>query len=128
MSSRGLVFIEGLRAQGMHGVLVDERSRLQPFIVDIEMRINTEECSYTDDLSKTVNYAPIAVEARRIVEEESYYLLEKLARRIADTILANDLVESVKVSVRKIQPPIVGVLGSVGVTLDTATDVPDAQA
>ena len=54
----------------------------------------------------------------RIVEGESYQLLERLARRIADDVLALDpRIDSVTVTVRKLRPPVPVDLAWAGVTI-----------
>ena len=44
--------------------------------------------------------------AARIVGSERFTLLERLAQRIADEILADERVEAVAVTVRKLRPPV----------------------
>ena len=54
----------------------------------------------------------------RVVAEERHRLLERLATRIADDVLALDpRITEVTVSVRKLRPPVPVDLGSAGVTI-----------
>ena len=54
----------------------------------------------------------------RVVAEERHRLLERLATRIADDVLALDpRIASVTVTIRKLRPPVPVDLGSAGVTI-----------
>lgn len=116
------IYVTGLRAEGIHGVLPEERVSPQPFAVDIEIRAHLAEASRSDRLDQTIDYGQIALAARRIVEDESYQLLEALATRIADVVNHEPRVRSVAVTVRKLKPPIEGEIESVGVCIDTEPD------
>jgi len=60
----------------------------------------------------------VAATVGRIVAGESHRLLERLATRIADDVLAVDRrIESVTVTVRKLRPPVPLDLASAGVTI-----------
>ncbi|PSQ99424.1 MAG: dihydroneopterin aldolase, partial [Bacteroidetes bacterium SW_11_64_17] len=62
-----------------------------------------------DDLTRTVNYEKVYEFVRRLVTENKFYLIEKLAYRIAQTVLETypDL-EGGEVTVRKPNPPVGG--------------------
>lgn len=117
-----IVRITGVRALGRHGVLPDEHREPQPFIADIAMTIDTVPAALTDDLRRTVSYAEVAADAIAIIRGEHVDLIETLAGRIADAVLARDLVEQVEVSVHKPEAP-VGVPYSDVIVTVTRADV-----
>lgn len=108
----------GLRVVGTHGVLAEERERAQPFEVDLVLSIDLAAASVTDDLGDTVDYGAVAGIVERIVREERCALLERLAGRIAEVVLALDArVVGVEVTVTKLRPPVPVDLASAAVTL-----------
>ncbi len=96
------ILLEGMIFTGRHGTLPAERELGQPFIVDVEMRLDLQPAGSTDDLMKTVDYSEVHRMAQGIVEGEPVGLTETLAERIAAAVLENfPLVEAVKVKVAK---------------------------
>jgi len=72
----------------------------------------------SDALGDTVDYAAVALAAQRVVAGERHQLLERLAQRIADDVLAVDpRMEAVTVTVRKLRPPVPVDLASAAVTI-----------
>ncbi|KUG04999.1 dihydroneopterin aldolase [hydrocarbon metagenome] len=100
--ARGLVFY------GKHGVLETEKNIPQRFEVDIILHKDLKDAAAQDDLDHTVNYADIFYNVRKIVETESYNLIETLAENIANMILAEYAVENVEVTVYKPCAPVDG--------------------
>ena len=112
------ILISAIRQEGVHGVLPDERIRAQPFEVDVELSVDLRAAGASDDLADTVDYGALADAIRAIVADESYLLLERLAARIADACRADPRVTAAVVEVRKMQPPIEGAIGHVGVRVE----------
>ncbi|MGA8371268.1 MAG: dihydroneopterin aldolase, partial [Acidimicrobiales bacterium] len=92
--------IRGLRLLGTHGVLAEERSRPQPFEVDVDLALSTAAAGASDDLTDTVDYAEVVGRVSAVVDgPTSYLLLEALAAAMADEVLAADSrIESVTLS------------------------------
>lgn len=100
------ITLRGLRAQGFHGVLPQERARGQLFVVDVALGLDTRPAAAADDLAKTVHYGVVAEEVSAVVAGEPCDLLETLAQRIADRCLAHESVREAEVTVHKPQAPI----------------------
>jgi dihydroneopterin aldolase len=108
--------LRGLRVVGVHGVLAEERSRAQPFAVDLDVWLDTRAAAAADDLAQTVDYAALAATAAEVVATRSFALLEALADAVAGAVLDHDeRVGAVAATVTKIRPPVPLDLGSVGV-------------
>ncbi len=107
---------------GYHGVLPEEQSLGQRFIVDVEIVTDLRPAGATDDLEQTVNYAAVYATVRDIVTGPPCKLIEALAERIAARILADHpAVERVGVRVRKPAVPIAGaMLASAEVRIERA--------
>lgn len=107
------VRIEGVRGHGAHGVLPEEKRRVQPFVVDVEMEV---EPAAADSIEYTVSYADVAADALAVVEGESADLVETLAARIAERVLARGALR-VAVTVHKPEAPVGVPFSDVSVTV-----------
>ncbi len=108
----------GLRALGVHGVLAEEQVRAQPFEVDLELHVDLAAAGRSDDLADTVSYADVIDSVRRVVVEEHYALLERLAARIAEVCRRDPRVSGVVVEVRKLRPPVPAEVEHVAVRIE----------
>ena len=86
---------------GRHGVSDAERSRPQPFRVDIEVEADLAAAGSSDRLEDTVDYRELRAIARDVITGEPARLIEALAHRIADRVLSVARVKAVAVRVAK---------------------------
>jgi dihydroneopterin aldolase len=86
---------------GRHGVGGAEREHAQRFKVDIEVDVDLSEAGRTDQLADTIDYRQVRAIAKDAIEGESVKLIETLAARIADGVLALPMVRAVTVRVAK---------------------------
>ena len=101
------IILKGIEVQGRHGCSAEERSQLQPFIVDVEMHLNLKQASRSDDLGDTIDYVQVLSAVRKIVGERSRNLIETVAHEIADYLLRRYmLLEGVKITLAKPNPPV----------------------
>ncbi|GAA1929833.1 dihydroneopterin aldolase [Streptomyces sodiiphilus] len=100
------IALRGLRGRGFHGVLPHERANGQPFVVDVELWLDTRPAAAEDDLTLTVNYGTLAEEVTAVLTGEPCRLIETLAQRIADHCLTYDAVLEAEVTVHKPKAPI----------------------
>lgn len=110
--------LTGVTALGTHGVLDFEHSEPQPFVVDAVMYLDLSDASRSDDLADTVSYAQIADRIVSVIKGEHCDLIERLAQRIADSILLSWRVKKTIVTVHKPQAPIDADFGDVSVTIE----------
>ena len=94
------VELRGLTVRGHHGVFEHERRDGQDFKVDITVWIDLDTAAASDDLADTVSYADVIDAVRRVVADERYALLERLAARIADVCTEDPRVTGVVVEVK----------------------------
>lgn len=112
------IHLRRLRVTGTHGALPEEWERSQPFEVDVDIEADLSAAGASDDLADTIDYGEVAGVVARVVRDESHRLLERLASRIADAVLAADArVEAVTVVVDKVRPPVPVDLDRAGVTV-----------
>jgi dihydroneopterin aldolase / 2-amino-4-hydroxy-6-hydroxymethyldihydropteridine diphosphokinase len=98
--------LRGIRAVGIIGVLSEERRRPQPFEIDLDIEMDLSEAGRSDNLEHTLNYGPPLETVQRIVSEEGHELLERVATRILEEVLADVRVHAAEVCVRKMRPPV----------------------
>lgn len=101
------IVISGIRAKGFHGVLPEERKAGQSFTVDCELFLNLNPAIKSDDLTKTIDYAEVALVVREIVEGPPFNLIEALAGKIGDALIKRyRKIQRVIVTVHKPEAPI----------------------
>jgi dihydroneopterin aldolase len=96
------ILLEGMVFYGRHGTLPAELELGQPFVVDVELRLDLRPAGLSDDLAQTVDYGEVHRRTREIVEGKPVKLTETVAERIATAILEDHpSVEAVRVKVAK---------------------------
>jgi dihydroneopterin aldolase len=106
----------GMRFDGRHGVLPEEKVTPQPFEVDVVLHADLSRPAESDALADTIDYSALFDRVRDIVEGPSVDLIEALAGRIAQEVLkatASGSVSAVEVRVRKPEAPIDGAFETV---------------
>ena len=111
------ILVSGVEFYGFHGVSDAERAVGHRFEVDVELEAE-ERASLTDDVSDTVDYGAVSALVVEIGTGPSHRTVERLARLIADRLLAEyPLVTEVTVELFKLLPPITAIVRAAGVRL-----------
>lgn len=96
------ILLANLVFEARHGVHEEERRTAQRFEVDVELVLDLGPAGRTDDLAATVDYSEVDGLVRAVVGGPPVNLLETLAERIAEHILARfERLDGVVVRVRK---------------------------
>lgn len=120
MNSR--IFIAGLRLRACHGVLPQERTVGGDFEVSLSVEYDITRAMATDDVADTLSYADLSDLVRREMAVPSN-LLEHVAGRIAKTIIERwPQVQSVSLSITKLNPPMGADCDGAGVELHLIND------
>lgn len=109
--------MKGMKFHGFCGLLEEERKVGQKIEVDVEMKLDLKDAGICDELSKTVNYEEAFSLIEKICKENKFKLLEALAERIAEALLSKFSVIDVNVVVKKLHPPVKGVMEHVAVSV-----------
>ncbi len=112
------IFINSIEFYAYHGQSDEEQSVGHRYSVDIEMHRDTRRAGLSDDIADTVNYASVGKRVVSIGTTEQFRLLEALAERLAAELLKEYPLDSVKIRVRKIRPPMNVIADSVGVEIE----------
>ena len=111
------IALRGMRFLGRHGAELDERIEPQPFEVDVVMHADLRPAGESDDLARTIDYSIAFEITRRVVEEESFRLIETIAETVARDLFAGLAVDEVEVRVRKPKAPLPGAFETVEATI-----------
>ena len=112
------VELRGIEVLAKHGVLEKEQERAQMFKVDVTAFTDLTVPAGTDDLSDALDYAELAMEIREVVGSESHQLIETVAARVADVVMAHQQISRSLVTIHKPDAPIDLVFEDVSVTLE----------
>ena len=96
-----IVFINDLRIETIIGIYDWERKVKQTISLDLEMGTDIRKSAETDAIEDTLNYKAVAKRLIAFVGESEYQLVETLAERITDIVLAEFSVPWVKLTVHK---------------------------
>jgi dihydroneopterin aldolase len=111
------LLLEDVRFFGHHGASRAEQTVGVWFSVDAELAVDLAPAALSDDLAAAVDYGAVA---RRIVEigtQGRVNLIERLAGLIAQALLREFPADQVRVRVRKLTPPLEGLVGTPAVEL-----------
>lgn len=113
----GLIRIEDMEFYAFHGHYREEQIVGNRFLVDLEMETDMEKAGASDRLEDATDYQ-IAFRTVKAEMEKKSFLLENIASRILDALYKNlPSIIRATVRIRKMNPPMGGNIGSVGVTL-----------
>lgn len=112
------IHLKGMRFFSHVGFFTEEKKNGQWFELDVDLFFHRPlTATTTDNLHESISYADVYDTVKTIVEPASYDLIEKLAGRVADVILATYWCNSVKVTVKKPDAPIDGSFQYMGVSI-----------
>jgi dihydroneopterin aldolase len=100
------ITLTGLRITAHHGVFDFERENGQEFVIDVTVWLDFRAAAAGDDLARTIHYGELAEEVADAARRDPVDLIETLAERIADVVLAHEAAQRVRVTVHKPQAPI----------------------
>jgi dihydroneopterin aldolase len=111
------VLLSGMRFRAHHGVLGEERTQGQDFLVDVDLEVDLRGAAQSDDIDRTIDYRRVYAIVTEVMRGPPQNLIETLVEAIATKILALDRVTAVTVRVRKPQVKLPGPLESAGVEM-----------
>lgn len=110
------ISIRDLLIEAKHGVHEHEKTKTQPFKLDIEATYDTRNAQHSDDVADTLDYSAVRNATIELVQSTSFDLLERLAQVLADELFESfPRIEQLRVSIAK---PAVYDNGVPGVTID----------
>lgn len=99
------IHIDEMRLHAYHGVLSQERTVGNDYIISVRVGYPWQKAAASDDVADTLNYADLALIIKEEMAKPSA-LLENVAGRIADTITNTyPTVTSLHIRLTKVAPP-----------------------
>ncbi|HWE63520.1 MAG TPA: dihydroneopterin aldolase [Chloroflexota bacterium] len=111
------IFLEQMVFFGYHGAYAAERELGQRFVVDLALGVDLYPAGKSDQLDDTVNYVRVYDVVRGVVEGPPCNLLETVAQRIAEAVLAEERIQWCRVRLAKPGVAIRGALAGVAVQI-----------
>ncbi len=95
------IHISGIFCLAHLGVTPAERENPQKILVDLLLCLDLEVAADTDDLDSTVDYVGIVGKVKTTLQEKRFCLLESLAGQLCRSLLTDNRIETVQVTLRK---------------------------
>jgi len=95
------IFLRDLKVETIVGIWDWERKIRQTVSIDLEMGADIRQAAETDSIDDTLNYKAVAKRVQHYVAESEFQLVETLAEKIAQLILAEFDVPWLKIRVSK---------------------------
>ena len=113
-----IIALEQMRFHAKHGFYEEEQIIGGEYLVDIRLTIDHAPAANGDDLFKTVNYETV-YEICRIEMRKPVKLIETLAANILKNLKkAFQNLQNVKITIKKINPPLGGTVGAAVMELE----------
>jgi len=109
--------LEGIRFRANHGVTDSERDLPQDFLVNAELSLPATVLPPSDQLKFVFDYDRVSSLVVQEGTKQNYLLLETLAQRLIDRLLAETPATRACVSIQKSRPPTKASVDSVSVEL-----------
>ena len=98
------IFLHDLRVETTVGLWDWERKIRQTVSIDLEMGADIRKAAATDSIDDTLNYTSVAKRVQQFVSDSEFLLVETMAEKIAETILAEFDMPWIDVRVNKPGP------------------------
>jgi len=114
-----IIKISNLEVFAYHGVLKEENSLGQKFIISAELSTDISEAANDDDITKSINYASVCKAIEKFLKENTFKLIETTAHKLATYLLKKyDRLGSIKLEIKKPWAPIHMSLDTVSVQVE----------
>ena len=112
------IIMKNMAFFGYHGVLPEENTLGQKFIISVELLLSLRRAGESDEVADTVNYGEAFEIIKEIVENRTFKLLEALGENIAAVLLVSyKEVDEVIVEIKKPEAPVKGIFDYFGVEI-----------
>jgi dihydroneopterin aldolase len=95
------IALRGIRAYGKHGANPGERDFVQPFDLELELDVDLAAPRRSDDLAETIDYAALHARIVRLVETQSFALLERLGETIIGDVMLDERIAAARLHIAK---------------------------
>ena len=117
------IVLKGIELLTHCGVTAQEREKPQPILVDISFRCPNRKAFLSDQIQDTVDYGAVITKVQEVGQHQHFFLLEALAEQLSQALFKEFPLTHLKLWVRKIQPPVSNLQGSVGIHINRSREV-----
>ncbi|MBQ3601980.1 MAG: 2-amino-4-hydroxy-6-hydroxymethyldihydropteridine diphosphokinase [Lachnospiraceae bacterium] len=101
------ICIKDLECFGYHGVLKEEQTLGQKFLVSLTLFLDTRLAGEKDDLEATINYGEVCINVQDFMKNNKFLLIERVADELAKMLLLKyHILKKVTVIIKKPWAPI----------------------
>jgi dihydroneopterin aldolase len=112
-----LIELEDMEFYSFHGCYKEEQVAGNKFIIQLAFETNTSKAEQSDNINDTINYAQVYGIVKKEMEVKSH-LIEHVGQRIITTVKNKfPQIESIRVKVSKMNPPMGGNMKCVSATI-----------
>jgi dihydroneopterin aldolase len=95
------LFLRDMTVFAIVGVNPEERVNRQPVVLNVELSCDLSASCRSDRLEDTINYKSLQDRILKEVESSSFFLIERLAQRVAELCLEDPRVQETVVTLDK---------------------------
>ncbi len=96
-----IIYLHHLKIECTIGIFEWERKIKQPIILDLDMAADIRRAAQSDAIADTLNYKAVAKRLIDYVGNSQFQLVETLAEKVAEVLLAEFALQWVRVRVNK---------------------------
>ena len=115
-----IIYLHDLKIECVIGIWDWERKIKQRVIIDLDMGFDIRRAAQTDAIDDTLNYKAVAKRLQQFVGDSRFQLVETMAERVAEILLAEFKLAWVRVRINK-RGAVRGA-GDVGVMIERGRD------
>lgn len=96
-----IIFLRGLEVETTIGIYDWERKIKQVVVIDLEMGTDIRKAATSDSIEDTIDYKTVSKNIIAFVEDSEFLLVETLAEKIAEIVLAASGTNWLRLTVNK---------------------------
>ena len=98
-----VILIRDLDCECIIGIFDEERTRRQTVRINAEVYTDLSMAGESDDFNDALNYSEVEATLKKEAEASEFFLLEKLAAHLAETVLKMEKVAAVRLTLDKFE-------------------------
>lgn len=98
-----VILIRDLDCECIIGIFDEERTKRQTVRINAEVYTDLSMAGRSDDFNDALNYSQVEAVLKQEAESSGFFLLEKLAAYLAETILNMDKVAAIRLTLDKFE-------------------------
>jgi len=96
-----IIELKGIQLQAIIGVYPKEKETPQPLVINLAYAVPVTEAAINDSLNQTIDYDQIITHVIEFVQNNPFELIETLAERLSQSLLAHFPTQWIKLNINK---------------------------